>query len=222
MSSESDGNEPSPLILRRIFKDLENFVLNAPIMSISCVIDRPGYVARYAEKHPKPWLLCQTAFAILIERATKYVRTQMGQLEVFFEEAGMREDRAILGYMKELESSGMPFPGSTAAGYESLLPSDFRAIDLGKPNRVKKTVPMVQLADLVLYAMARGGYDPKYPPFRALHEHRRIVDAVIDAKEIPTSGVKYSCFDTRKAQTEAHASDAACIAQTPGHMPMER
>ena len=182
------------------FADLEDFILGAPIISISCVIDRPGYVARYAEKFPEPWLLCQTAFAILIERAAKFAKEHGGRLAVFFEEAGKKEDRDLLAYMKALKATGMPFPGSTAAGYENLSAEGFRAVVHGDPNRVTKKVPMVQLADLVLYAMARGGYDETYPPFRALHEHRRIVDAVMRLEDIPTLGVKYSCFDTKKAR----------------------
>ena len=182
------------------FADLEAFILGAPIISISCVIDRPGYVARYAEKFAEPWLLCQTAFAILVERAAKFVQARGGQLAIFFEEAGKKEDRDLLAYMKALKVTGMPFPGSTAAGYENLSPEGFRAVVQGEPNRVTKKVPMVQLADLVLYAMARGGYDESYPPFRALHDRRRIVDAVIGREDLRELGVKYSCFDTKKAR----------------------
>lgn len=184
------------------FADLEAFILSAPIVSISCVIDRPGYIARYAEKHPQPWLLCQTAFAILIERAAKYARQRDGRIAVYFEGAGKREDRGILSYMKAMKDVGMPFPGSAAAGYDSLSPEEFRALIRGEPNRVTKKVPMVQLADLVLYAMACGGYNVDYPPFRALHEHGRIIDALLKTEEIPAQGVKYSCFDTKKARNK--------------------
>jgi hypothetical protein len=180
--------------------ELNNFILDLPIVSISCVIDRPGYVARYAHRYPQPWLLCQTAFAILMERASKYARDQDAQLVVYFEEAGKREDRNILGYTKALKTVGMPFPGSAVAGYDSLSPEEFRAIVLGEPRRVTKKVPMIQLADLVLYAMARGGYDKEYPPFKALHARGRIIDAVLTSDDIPTRGVKYSCFDTKKAR----------------------
>lgn len=181
-------------------KDLNYFVLNSPILSISCVIDRPGYVNRYSEKHPNPWLLCQTAFAILIERAAKYAQRQNRRLSVFFEGSGKVEDRSILRYMRSLKSDGMPFPGASAAGYESLTSDEFRQIVRGEPSRVTKSVPMVQLADLVLYAMARGGYDEEYPPYRALHRHSKIIDAALTPNEIPSRGVKYSCFDTKKAR----------------------
>lgn len=182
------------------YKDLKNFILGAPIVSIACVIDRPGYVARYAGKYSKPWLLCQTAFAILAERASKYARERDCQLAIYFEQSGKNEDRDILSYMKALKSIGMPFSASTASGYDSLEPEEFRRIVDGEPKRVTKDVPMIQLADLVLYPMARGGYDETYGPFRDLHDHCRIIDAILKAEDIPVRGVKYSCFDTKKAR----------------------
>jgi hypothetical protein len=193
-SDKKQGND--------FLSDLHRFILGLPIVSISCVIDRPGYMARYANLYSNPWLLCQTAFAILVERASKYARDQDAQLIVYFEEAGKKEDRSILGYMKALKTVGMPFPGSAVAGYDSLSPEEFRAIVLGEPQRVTKKVPMIQLADLVLYAMARGGYDEEYPPFKALHARRRIIDAVLAPDDIATRGVKYSCFDTKKARND--------------------
>jgi hypothetical protein len=183
------------------FADLESFILDAPIVAISCVINRPGYLARYAGKHAEPWLLCQTAFAILVERASKYALERDRRLAIYFEEAGKKEDRAILGYMRALKSSGMPFSGSGAAGYQNLFPEEFRTAVHGEPHRVTKKVPMIQLADLVLYAMARGGYDQDYPPFQALHSRERIIDAFLKQEEISSRGVKYSCFDTKKART---------------------
>ncbi len=182
------------------YSDLNEFILAMPIISISCVIDRHGYVARYAEKHAEPWLLCQTAFAILMERAAKFAYRAGRQLTVYFEEAGKNEDRGLLSYMKSLKATGMPFPGSASAGYASLSAEKFRQVVKGQPNRVTKRVPMVQLADLVLYAMARGGYDEDYPPFRALQATHRIIDMHLDAEEILHMGIKYSCFDTKKAR----------------------
>lgn len=184
----------------RFFVDLDELILSSPTVALACVIDRPGYVARYAAKYPEPWLLCQTAFAILIERAAKHAQRLDKRLVVYFEESGRKEDRALLAYMKALKATGMPFEGSANAGYESLPPEGFRAIVKGEPNRVTKKVPMIQLADLVLYALARGGYHPTYPPYRALHERRKILDALLKPEAIPSLGVKYSCFDTTKAR----------------------
>lgn len=184
----------------RFFSELDELILSLPIIALACVIDRPGYVARYAERYKEPWLLCQTAFAILIERAAKHAGRIGMRLEVYFEEAGKHEDRALMGYMKALKETGMPFPGATAAGYQNLPAEGFREAIKGEPNRIKKHVPMVQLADLVLYAMARGGYHPDYPPYQSLRERGKIMDALLPPEEIPSLGVKYSCFDTTRAR----------------------
>jgi hypothetical protein len=185
----------------RFYAELDELILSLPTIALACVIDRPGDVARYAAKYPEPWLLCQTAFAILIERAAKHADRIGKRLVVYFEESGKHEDRALLSYMKSLKARGMPFEGSAAAGYENLPAEGFRTIVQGEPNRVTKKVPMIQLADLVLYAVARGGYRADYPPFRALHDRRRILDALLLPPEaIPSLGVKYSCFDTTKAR----------------------
>lgn len=184
----------------RFYADLDDLVLSAPAIALACVIDRPGYVARYAEKYPQPWLLCQTAFAILIERAAKHAHRIGKRLVVYFEESGKHEDRALMDYMRTLKATGMPFKGSATAGYESLSPEDFRRLIRGEPNRIKKQVPMIQFADLVLYAMARGGYSPEYPPFKALHARGKILDALLDPANVASLGVKYSCFDTTKAR----------------------
>lgn len=100
--------------------ELEELILSAPTTALACVINRPGYVARYAEKYPEPWLLCQTAFAILVERAAKHAKRSGKRLVIHFEESGKKEDRALMAYMKTMKATGMPFEGSAVAGYESL------------------------------------------------------------------------------------------------------
>jgi hypothetical protein len=56
---------------------LEEHLLALPIVAVACVVDRPGYVARYKDKHADNlWLMCKTAFLILIERSAKYVDEQ--------------------------------------------------------------------------------------------------------------------------------------------------
>lgn len=63
---------------------LEEFLVGLPVLGIACVVDRPGYVARYTERYGgQPWLMCKTAYAILIERSAKYAyRSDVG-LEIF-------------------------------------------------------------------------------------------------------------------------------------------
>ena len=53
--------------------------------------------------------MCKTAYSILIERAAKYADREDRKLEVYFEQAGKKEDRNILIYTKELKVHGSPF-----------------------------------------------------------------------------------------------------------------
>lgn len=179
-------------------EDLEKMLLALPVLGMACVIDRPGYQARYAEKHPQPWLLCKTAFAILIERSAKYAKQCGARLQIYFEQAGEAEDRAIEDYLKSLRSEGMPFAPETSAPYEGLKPEEFKEIILGRPNRITKKVPMAQVADLLLYPIAKAGYDDSYGPYCKLVAAKRLIDAEFSEEEIPKLGIKYSCFDGKK------------------------
>ncbi len=128
----------------------------------------------------------------------KYARRCGARLKLYFEQAGKKEDRAILAYARSLESEGMPFDADSSGVYSRLNPSDFRELIISQPNRITKKVPMAQIADLVLYPMAKGGYDPNYRPYRRLIEASRLMDALLEPEEHPTLGVKYSCFDAKK------------------------
>src|SRR5208283_4889130 len=106
-----------------------------------------------------PWLLCKTAYAILIERAAKFAHANGKRLKIFYEEAGQKEDRDIEEYTKQLRSEGMPFDRNNAQSYSGLEGIEFQEILMGEPKRITKSVPMVQFSDLMLYPMAKGGYD---------------------------------------------------------------
>jgi hypothetical protein len=91
----------------------------------------------------------------------------------------------------------MPFSQSTSAGYGALRPADFRDIILGELRRRSKSAAMKQIADLVLYPLARGGYDPAYAPYRALVDGGKLLDAWVEEPDRASMGVKYSCFDAQ-------------------------
>jgi hypothetical protein len=183
---------------RDFLSDLEWTILGLPAVGIACAVDRPGYVARYADRYEKPWLLCKTAFAILVERAAKYASKHGAKLQIYFEQAGQHEDRDIMSYAKLLEEEGMPFDPGTSGGYDGLRPEDFKSILLGQPNRITKKVPMVQFADLMLFPMVKGGYDPQYRPYAKMIHSKRIIDAVLAPEARASLGIKYSCFDMKK------------------------
>ena len=54
---------------------------------------------------------------------------------------------------------------------------------------------MLQIADLYLYPIAKGGYDPTYRPYVELMEAGRLIDAKFNEADRPLLGIKYSCFD---------------------------
>jgi hypothetical protein len=181
----------------RFYRELGELLVALPVTGVACVIDRRGYNARYAEKYgDKRWLMCKTAYAILIERSLKVVTAAGANLEVFFEEAGMHEDRAIAAYHKSLKVDGMPFDQGNASSYSGLGPNDFRSGVLGDPQRVtKKGSPLIQIADLYLYPMVKAGYQDGYPPFDQLFAASRVIDAQLADADRPSLGIKYSCFD---------------------------
>jgi hypothetical protein len=182
----------------KFLADLERTLLALRVLGIACVIDRPGYRARYSEKYPEPWLLCKTAFAILVERSAKYAQRRGGRLKIYFEEAGRAEDRAIESYVKSLKTEGMPFAADTSGQYEGLKPDEFKKVIVGTPNRITKKAPMVQVADMLLYPIVKGGYDETYGPYCKLVDAKRLIDAELSKEDVPKLGIKYSCFAGKK------------------------
>lgn len=180
---------------RVFFPALDEFMMALPIIGIATVIDRPGYVARYKESYEERlWLMCKTAYSILIERAAKYADSQGRVLRVFFEECGRQEDRDIVQYAKALKIDGMPFSVEGSGAYASLSAEDFRRIVMGEPKRRSKKTPMIQIADLMLYPMAKGGYEPTYKPYVDLMAAGKLIDALLPPQDRPYLGIKYSCF----------------------------
>ena len=176
--------------------ELEDFLVNLPVLGIAAIIDRPGYMARYAEWYKgQPWRMDKTAFSILIERSAKYARSRERRLRVFFERSGEQEDRDTVAFMKRLKTEGMPFDSDSAVAYRGLETGDFREWVLGEPKGRTKKTPMLQIADLYLYPMAKAGYDANYKPYLAMMKAGRLIDSVLPAEDRPLLGIKYSCFD---------------------------
>lgn len=180
---------------RVFFSDLDDFMVSLPVIGIATVIDRPGYVARYKEQYQERlWLMCKTAYSILIERAAKYADSQGRVLRVFFEECGKQEDRDLIQYAKALKKDGMPFNSTSSGAYASLTAKDFQRVVMGDPKRRTKKTPMIQIADLMLYPMAKGGYEPTYKPYVDLMAAGKLIDALLPPQDRPHLGIKYSCF----------------------------
>lgn len=186
----------APSMANEFFQDIENMVCAQPIVTIACIIHRPGYNARYERiYHDQRWALCKTAYAVVVERAAKFAIHKGLRLRVHFESSGKKENRQTIIYHRELKKNGMPFSGETSAKYTPLSAEHFRRVLLGDPEQHKKNSVFCQMADLVLYPMAKGAYFSDYRPYRHLAEQGKLIDCVIDSEQRATMGIKRSCFD---------------------------
>lgn len=188
------ANAP-PNRVRKFFTEMEQLIADAPGMGLACVIDRPGYHNRYHEKHGhRRWHLCKTAFSILCERAAKYASMHDSRVVVYVEETDKKCDGRIKRYFEELRAEGMPFAQASSEKYGALTAEElrFRLLDL---KFKRKSSPPLQLADLFLYPMCRSGYDELYRPLKFMRDHRKLLDCHLPEDAIPTTGIKYSCFD---------------------------
>jgi Protein of unknown function (DUF3800) len=183
----------------QFYADMGDFLVGLPIVGIAAVVHRPGYVARYKDKYQdKLWFMCKTAYSILIERSAKYAQRNGRKLRIFFEQTGLKEDRDIIAYTKSLKSTGMPFDQGNSAPYTGLSAADFNNLVLGDPKRRTKETRLIQIADLMLYPMVKGKYDPAYRAYRQMLEAGKIIDGILNPDEVKNLGVKYSCFDDLK------------------------
>lgn len=185
-----------PIREEQFLNDLENLLVSAPVIGFATVIDRVGYNQRYRERYgDQRWFLCKTAYTILIERVCKYVATQNGTLSIIFEQTGKFEDRALIGYAKDMKRQGAPFNSVTSSPYNALGSNDYRDIIEGEPKRVTKESPLIQIADLYLYPMLKSGYDSTYQPWINLMNANKIINALLPEEDRERLGIKYSCFD---------------------------
>lgn len=182
----------------RFSKELLELMCDIPALGFAAVIDRIGYNARYKEKYAgKPWWMCKTAFCILVERVAKYVQEKDARFKIIFENCGAREEDAIVDYFKMLRKDGSPFNPETSAKYGTSGREIFQQVPYGDPECQTKKSPLLQMADLYLYPMVKGGYDKGYYPYQFLLEHHKLIDSLLSSEEIETRGIKYSCFDSR-------------------------
>ena len=180
---------------QEFYRDVAFMIERQPFVAVACVIHRPGYNSRYQPIYGENrWALCKTAFAIVAERAAKFAAGKSLPLRIHFESSGKRENRKLVSYQRDLKKLGMPFSTQSVLKYNALSHEDFRRIILGDPEQHAKKSRFCQLADLVLYPMARGKYEPGYRPFQHLRDCNKLIDCVIRAEETEEKGIKYSCF----------------------------
>ena len=197
------------------YETLYKMMASAPVLGIACVVDRPGYNDRYKGRYgEKRWLLCKTAFAVVVERAAKYARKLGYKMRVFPERGDPDADRRAKTYYAELQATGMPFAAATSEKYGPLSATDFRETLYDFKTKFKSS-PMAQLADLYLWPMCMGGYNPNVLPYRRLLEDRKLVDCHLSDEEKPHLGIKYSCWELVEAQKTKARDSSRALGQPP-------
>jgi uncharacterized protein DUF3800 len=182
--------------LEDFLEELYQLVARAELLGIACVIDRPGYNRRYSDEfgHEK-WRLCKTAFSIVVERAAKFARKQDYKLRVFVERSDKNTDRWMNDYYNDLRTAGAPFDQSRSEKYRPLSAREFSETLYEFRTKTKSSVPM-QIADLYLWPMCIGGYDPENRAYRRLLDGGRLVNRVLPREALIYEGIKYSCFES--------------------------
>lgn len=183
------------------WSEYREFLANVPAIGVGCVIDRAGYAARgYAKKHEDRWLLCRSAFDIVVERSAKYAVSQGRQLNVIFE-SDVAMNSVIEGYFGNLKENGLEFDENNSGKYKPLSRDVFQSTLTSIENRPKEN-KILQIADSYIYAIARRGYDKKFEVYRRLLDAKRIIDCLLNKDEVSALGVKYYCFDRLNKKTE--------------------
>lgn len=179
----------------RFYEELYQLLRNAPVIGLACVVDRPGYKARYLEMYEKaPWLLCKTAFSVAVERAAKNARSRDCRLRVSPERCNKPEDNLIKGYYRDLKAEGLPFATDNSEKYGPLSAKEFgETLYELKPKY--KTSPMAQLADLFLWPICMGGYNATNRPYARLMADGKLIECTLPEDQWPFLATKYSCFD---------------------------
>jgi hypothetical protein len=180
---------------KEFYEDLYTLMRNAPVIGLACVIDRPGYNARYREKYGKQrWALCKTAFNVAVERAAKYARVSGYRLRVAPERCNKPEDALLKKYYEDLKNTGLPFAQDTSEKYGPLKAEEFRET-LYEFRPKYKTSPMAQFADLFLWPICMGGYHASNRPYQRLKGDGKLIECAIPEAAWPVLGTKYSCFE---------------------------
>lgn len=181
--------------VQRFLNELYALVARTELVGVASVVDRPGYDARYLITYGRDrWSLCRTAFPILLERSVKFAISRDMRLQVFVERSDRLSERALKGYYEALRSQGMPFVGANMQAYSPVGETEFRFRLLDFKVKAKSS-PIMQLADLYLWPICIGGYEPEQRTYARLKADGRLLDAHVTAEAIGQLGVKYSCFD---------------------------
>jgi hypothetical protein len=186
--------------LNHFWSTYRTFLAEMPVSGTACVIDRPGYIARgYGKREgDAKWLLCRSAFDILLERSAKLARMQGRRLNVNFEMADPGTNQRVKSYYINLKYNGLAFDEKNSAKYEPMTAEQF-AYTLLTIEGKDKTSTVMQVADSYIYAIARGSYEPGYDVYDRIARAGRLITDQVPAEKAAILGIKTYCFDQGKA-----------------------
>jgi hypothetical protein len=179
----------------RFFQDLTDLIICCPVVIHGCIISRDGYLDRYLNRYSSnTWEMMKSAFWILLERVSKFVNCHKGEVIVYFEKVGKKEDRLIHSYFNQIRNHGLPFDPQTSEKYAPLSQQQLQYILTGIEGKSKNN-PIVQVADLCLYPIAKAKEQAANKAFQALIHHKKLIDTLLDVEDLETMGIKYYCYD---------------------------
>lgn len=179
---------------QEFLEDVEELATRAELTALACVIDRPGYNARYRDRYgPQRWLLCKTAFHVVVERAAKFALAQGCQLRVYVEKSDKVTDDRLRAYYDAMRTSGHLFDAEEAARYHPLGHEALSAALYEFRTKAKSSPPM-QVADVCLWPMCMGGYDAGNRAYSAMRDRGVLIDCKLPAGAVAERGIKYSCM----------------------------
>ncbi|MFW6264048.1 MAG: DUF3800 domain-containing protein [Cyanobacteriota bacterium] len=120
-------------------------------------------------------------------------RTNEEEFTLFLDESGSPKPNPKDPF-NDLRTQGLPFNPTTSGKYSPLHHTELANLLRGIEGKSKNN-PLIQLADLCLYPLARSQGDPQNRAFLALKNANLIVDCLLEPTQINTLGIKYYCFD---------------------------
>lgn len=184
--------------LNRFWSSYRTFLAAMPVSGTACVIDRPGYIARgYGSREgDAKWLLCRSAFDILLERSAKLARMKGRRLTVSFEMADPGTNQRVKSYYINLKHNGLAFDKQNSAKYEPMTVEQFAHTLLSIEGKDKANT-LMQIADSYIYSIARGSYEATYDVYDQIAKGGRLITDQVPGDKAAMLGIKTYCFDQK-------------------------
>jgi hypothetical protein len=189
--------------LNRFWSSYRTFLASMPVVGTGCIIDRPGYLARgYGKREgDAKWLLCRSAFDILLERSAKFAKLKGRRLKVYYERADPTTNERVESYYSNLKNNGLEFDAARSSKYSPMTSEDFKFTLLDIEGKDKANT-LMQVADSYIYAVSRGAYENSFDVYSRLAQAGKLVTSHVPGPQAGTLGIKSYCFElVQKAKT---------------------